>query len=91
MKVQIFRHLTATMKTDKIPYVIFKPRVSFSLHHPSVSRHIKETFGQKEPIKVQFFRLLSALIKVHQILQPVLKPQSQGLFKFCITVQCHEK
>ena len=22
---------------------------------------------------------------------PVLKPQAQGLFKFCITVQCHEK
>ena len=22
---------------------------------------------------------------------PVLKPQGQGLFKFCITVQCHEK
>ena len=30
-------------------------------------------FGQKEPIKVQFFRLLSALMKVHSI--AFLKPQ----------------
>ena len=22
---------------------------------------------------------------------PFLKPQVQGLFKFCVTVQCHEK
>ena len=81
MKVQIFRHLTATMKTDKIPYVIFKPRVSFSLHHPSVSRHIKETFGQKEPIKVQFFRLLSALIKVHQILHASFETTKSGFIQ----------
>ena len=44
-------------------------------HHFSVSWHINPMkssswnicFGQKEPIKIQFFRLLSALMKVHQI------------------------
>ena len=46
------------------------------MHHPSVSWHTIPMkfsswniicFGQIEPIKVQFFQLLSALMKVHSI------------------------
>ena len=41
------------------------------MHHPSVLRHINPMkflcFAQKEPIKVQFFRLLSALMEVPTI------------------------
>ena len=46
------------------------------MHHPSVSWHIIPLkfyswnitcFWQKQPIKVQFFRLLSALMEVHPI------------------------
>ena len=37
------------------------------------------------------FRLLSALMKVHPIPHAILKPQIQGLFQFCINVQCHER
>ena len=36
-------------------------------------------FGQKKPIKVRFFRLLNALMKVHPILMPFLKPQGQDI------------
>ena len=70
------------------------------MYHPWVSWHIillkvsnwNICFGQKEPINVQFFRFSSALMKVHTIpLVPFLKPQNQGLLKFCITVQYHEK
>ena len=80
----------------------FKPQVSFPLilQHFSVSWHIIPLkfsnwniicFGQEEPINVQFFRLLSALKKFTQFLMPFLKPKGQGLFKFYITVQCHER
>ena len=77
------------------------PRVFLAMHHPSVPWHIIPLkfsswsitcFGQKEPISVQFFRLLSALMKVHPIPYVVLlKPQDEALFKFCINVQCHER
>ena len=78
-------------------FVIFETTCQFSLKfcvtfqcmtHNSSKNFLADTlrFGQKEPIEVQIFRFLSALMKV----QPVLKPQGQGLFKFCITVQCHE-
>ena len=46
---------------------------------------------KKEPIRAQIFRLLSALMKVHPIPHAILKPQIQGLFQFCINVQCHER
>ena len=70
------------------------------MHHPSVSWHIIPMkisswnivwFGKKEPIRAQIFRLLSALMKVHPIPHAILKPQIQGLFQFCINVQCHER
>ena len=52
------------------------------MHQPSVSWHMIPMkfsswsiicFGQKEPISVQFFRLLSALMKVH--------PSSHAIFE----------
>ena len=78
IKVQIFRLSTACMKINQIFMSLFKPQVSFPLilQHPSVSSHkipleisnwIIICFWQKEPINVPFFRLLSALMKVHPI------------------------
>ena len=75
---QIFSQLLALKLTKFL--VIFQATSQFSL---------QLHFGQKEPMKVQIFKFLSALMKVTQFLMPVLKPQGQGLFKFCITVQCH--
>ena len=58
------------------------------MHHPSVSWLINpvkfsswniKCFGQKEPIKVQFFRLLSALRKVHPIPHAIVEAAKSGL------------
>ena len=67
----MFKLLTARIKFTKF-HVIFQATCQF-LHHPSVSwqriplkfSNWNICFGLKEPIIVQFFRLLSALMKVH--------------------------
>ena len=60
------------------------------MHHSSVSWHIIPVkfsgwniicFGQKEPIKVQFFRLLSALIKVHPIPHAIFETTRSGFIQ----------
>ena len=60
------------------------------MHHPSVSWHIIPLkfsswniicFGQKEPIKVQFFRLLSALMKVHPIPHAIFETTRSGFMQ----------
>ena len=55
-QVQIFSHLFALKLTKFL--VIFQATIQFS---------IKLRFGQKEPIKVQIFKFLSALMNVHPI------------------------
>ena len=61
------------------------------MHHPSVSWHIIPLkfsnwniicFGQKEPINVQFFRLLSALMKVHPIPHPIFETTRSKFIQF---------
>ena len=47
-------------------------------------------FQATSPFPFKIF-ILGTLMKVHQFLMPFLKPQGRGLFKFCITAQCHEK
>ena len=72
--MQIFRLSTSRMKINQIPYVTFQATSQFSLNFAlpySVMTHNSSgtlRFGQKEPIKVQIFRLLCALMKVHPIL-----------------------
>ena len=60
------------------------------MQHPSVSWHIISLkcsnwniicFGQKEPINVQFFRLLGALMKVHPIPRAIFQTKRSGLNK----------
>ena len=55
-KVQIFSQLLALKLTKFL--AIFQATSQFSLHL---------RFGQKEPMKVQIFEFLSALMKVHPI------------------------
>ena len=76
-QVQIFSQLL-TLKLTKF-LVIFQATSQFSL---------QLCFGQKEPMKVQIFKFFRALMKVHPIPMPVLKPQVHGLLKFCISVHC---
>ena len=68
------------------------------LHHSSVSwkttplyffRSNVTYFAKKEPIKVDILRILSAQIKIHKIL--FIFETNQFCFKFCITLQCHER
>ena len=63
--MQIFRLVTAHMKINQLSDVFFKPPGNFSLNIASPFSLI--TYNQKDTIKVQFIRLLSALMKVHPI------------------------
>ena len=60
------------------------------MHHPSVSWHIIPLkfsrwniirFGQKEPINVQFFRILSTVMKVHPIPHAIFETAMSGFIK----------
>ena len=75
----------------------FKPQISFTLNFPSpfsvTTHNSSEIFLLKHYIvwkkranQKQFFRILSVLMKVHPIPQAL-----KSLFKFNITVQCHER
>ena len=87
IKVKIFRLSTSCMKTNH-----FKPRTSFSLNFASpfsfTSHNSYEIlylkhymFGQKEPIKVQFFRFLRVLMKVHLILYAIFETARSGFIQ----------
>ena len=76
---EIFRLLSGWVKIHQIPQVIFETKSSFSSfnfaslfsarkHNFSVFFHLNFIcFGQKDPIKVQIFRLSTVCIKVNQI------------------------
>ena len=68
------------------------------LHHFSVSWKITPPyffrsnviyFAQKEPVKVKISRILSAQVKIYQILV-IFELTNQFFFEFWITLQCHE-
>ena len=39
----------------------------------------------------EIFGLLSGWMKIHQIPHVIIETTSQFFFKFCITLQCHER
>ena len=92
IKVQIFRLSTAYMKINQIPCVIFQATCQFSFEiciniqcHDTIPLKFSNWkiifFGQKEPINVQFFKLLSALMKVYPIpWMPFLKPLGRRVY-----------
>ena len=100
--MQIFGLSTARMKINQIQYVIFQAMSQFSFKF-CITFQCHDTkflgnfladllrFGQKEPIKVQILTLLCALMKVHPIPHTSFETTGSRLFKFCITVQCHER
>ena len=77
----------------KLLMSFFKPQVSFCLNFatPFSAMTLKifnwnsVCFGQKQPISVQFSEFWVLYWKFTQFLMLFLKPQSQGLSKFCIT------
>ena len=83
-----------TWKLTKFLMSFFKPKISFHLNFAtpfSVMTHYSCKIVIKRVHQCTIFRLLGALMKVHPIPLPFLKPQGQALFKFCITVQCYER
>ena len=84
--------LSTTVKTHQISYVIFETISHFSRHNSSVffSSNITH-FLQKQPIKVQIFRLSTARVKVHQIPHVIFQTKSQFFFKVWIFFQCNER
>ena len=70
----------------------FKPRVSFPLNSASPFSGITHTscelfgwsitcFGQKQSVKVQFFRISSALMKVHPIPHAIFETSRSGIIQ----------
>ena len=49
------------------------------------------TLVKKSALKCKFPRLLSARVKICQIPHITFETTSKFLFKFCITLQCHER
>ena len=70
-----------------------KPYVShFSQHSSSVFFCSNITYSlQKEPIKVQLFRLSTTQVKAHQFSHVIFQTKSQFFFKVWIFFQCHER
>ena len=103
INIQFVRLLSALMKVHPISHAVFETtRSGFikTLHHCSMSWKINPLyffgsnliyFGQKESIKVKFFRLLRGRVKFEQIPHVIFESTSQFFFKLCITLQCHER
>ena len=88
------------LKYTKFLVSFLEPRVSFSSNFASLFSVITLLyffiwsficFWQKEPIKVQIFRLSTARVKIRQIPYVILQATSQFSFKCCITIQCHDR
>ena len=93
--------LSGWVKIHQIPHVIFGTRVSFSFnfaspfsarkHNSSVFFHLNFIcFGQKDLIKVQIFRPVTACMKINQIPYVIFQATCQFSFKTCINFQCHD-
>ena len=96
IKVQIFGTLTARMKFNRIPYAILQAMSQFSFEF-CIALHCHDTqflwnflaetlnaLDKKNPIKVQFFRLLSALVKVHPVSHTIFETaRPEFFFEFC--------
>ena len=94
---EIFELLSGWVKIHEIPYVIFGTNSHFASlfsamkHNSSVFFHLNFIcFGQKDPIKVQIFRLSTAYMKIIQIPYVFFEATCQFFFKTCINIQCHD-
>ena len=77
-------------------YLCENSKLLMSLYH--ISRHNSSVFFssnttyflKRKPVKVQFFRLSAAWIKVYQIPHIIFQTISKFFFKVWIYFQCHE-
>ena len=101
IKVQIFRLSTACMKINQIPYVIFQATCQFSFKVCMPWHIIPLKFSNWKTI--YFWTKRAHQCTIFQTFEccneslpnssnVIFKtPRSQGLFNFCIAVQCHER
>ena len=89
------------LKFTKFLMSFFKQKVNFSSKFGPLFSVIRNNYPvrfssnficcyQKEPIKVQIFRLSTVLMKINQIFYVTFKTTSQFSFKYCITLQCYD-
>ena len=90
-------------KLTKYLLSFFKPRGSFLLNfaspfsvmiHNSFWNFLAETLytlDKKSPSMYTFSDIWMLQWKLTQFLMPFLKAKGQGLFKFCIIIQCYER
>ena len=102
IKVQIFRLSTAGTKINQIPYVIFQAtcQFSFKIYISVMTHNSSEIFLLKNYI---FWTKRAHHCTIFQTFESSNERppnssnaifetlRSQGLFNFCITVQCHER
>ena len=82
---------TTCVKIYQIPFVIFEIISYFSRYNSSVFFSSNITYYlQKQPIKVQIFRLSTACVKIHQSPYVIFQTKS-FFFKVWTTLQCNER
>ena len=85
------------LKFVKFLMSILKQKVSYSSIFVSFfivmtyNSSVNVKLGQKDSIKVPILTFLSALLKFCQIPDVIFQTASQFFFKFCITLQCHDR
>ena len=99
LKSKFLRLSIARVKIHQISRVNFEMTSHF-LFHSLLSWHITSLwilssyfsyFGLKDPISIPILRLSIALVKISYIPHVIFQTTSQFFFKFCITLQCHER
>ena len=104
IKVQIFRLSTACMKINQIPYAIFQATcqssfkicINFQCHNTQFlwNFQIEKLYflDKKSPSMYNFQTFECSNESPPNSLNAIFEtPRSQGLFNFCITVQCHDR
>ena len=74
-KIYLTLLATTCVKIHQMTYVIFEIISHFSRHN-SLAQTLHTFYKNCQPIKAQFFRFFTALIKVHQILHVIFQKES---------------
>ena len=85
---------TTCVKIHQITYVIFETiyKSFFTTQFLCIFlAQTLHTFYKSIPSKCKFSHFPLLGLKFTKFLMSFLKPQGQGLFNFCITIQCHNQ
>ena len=96
IKWKFLRLSSARVKIHLIPQVNFSSNfASFFIvmtYNSSVNfKLILFYFGLTVPIKIPILRIAIALVKICHVSHVIFQATNQFFFKFCVTIQCHER